>query len=177
VGSAQPVCLRSVWAIPVRIAHWSLAALVLFELFNDSGGKVHRWAGYAAAGVVGLRLVYAVIERSGPARVHLPTPSECWNHLRAMLKGRAVRVAGHNPLGAAMSVLLWSLILCLALSGWISRWDRFWGADWPLEMHAWLSVALQISVALHLTGVAVSSALERQNLVRAMVTGKKYVDR
>ena len=72
---------------------------------------------------------------------------------------------------------LWSLVLFLALSGWISRWDRFWGADWPLELHAWLSFALQVSVVLHLGGVAVSSALERQNLVRAILTGSKYVDR
>ena len=41
----------------------------------------------------------------------------------------------------------------------------------------WLAFALQISVALHLGGVAISSALERQNLVRAMLTGNKYVDR
>ena len=110
-----------------------------------------------------LSTFYAIIERSGPARVHLPTPRECWNHLRQMFAGQVARVAGHNPLGAAMSVLLWSLILFLALSGWISRWDRFWGADWPRELHAWLSVALQASVVLHLTGVAISSALERQN--------------
>src|SRR5688572_31814492 len=103
-----------------------------------------------------------MIERSGPARVRLPTPRECWKHLREMTTGRVARVAGHHPLGAAMSVLLWALVLCLALSGWISRWDRFWGADWPLELHEWLSVALQVSVVLHLTGVAISSALERQ---------------
>ena len=36
---------------------------------------------------------------------------------------------------------------------------------------------LQISVLLHLAGVALSSALERQNLVRTVLTGKKYVDR
>jgi cytochrome b len=67
-----------------------------------------------------------------------------------------------------MSVLLWSLILSIALSGWNSRWDRFRGADWPLDLHAWLSSALQISVMLHLAGVALSSALERQNLVGTM---------
>ena len=114
-----------------------------------------RWAGYAAASVAALRLAYAVIERSGPARVHLPTPRECWNHLRVAL---------------AVGAFSW-------LSGWISRWDRFWGADWPLKLHSWLAFALQVSVALHLGGAAISSALESQSLVRAMLTGNKYVDR
>jgi cytochrome b len=168
--------LRLVWAWPVRIAHWSLAALVVFELFYDSGGKLHRYAGYAAAAIVALRLIYGITTRSGAARLHLPRASACLAHLREMSGGRVARLAGHNPLGAAMSLLLWTLVLLLALTGWISRWDRFWGEDWPIDLHAALSYALQVCVVLHLAGVALSSYLERQNLVRGMLSGKKLVD-
>lgn len=174
--SAPPTFYTRVWALPVRIAHWSLAALILFDLFNDSGGKVHRYAGYAAAAVVALRLLYGIIKRSGPARLAVPRPSECWAHLREMLTGRVPRLAGHNPLGAAMTLVLWALVLLLALTGWISRWDRFWGEDWPQDLHSWLSWILQVCVVLHLLGVAAGSLLERQNLVRGMINGKKYVD-
>ena len=174
--SAPSSFYTRVWALPVRIAHWSLAALIFFDLFNDSGGKVHRYAGYAAAAVVMLRLLYGIIERSGPTRLTLPKPSECWAHLREMLTGRVPRLAGHNALGAAMTLLLWTLVLLLALTGWVSRWDRFWGEDWPLDLHSWLSCILQVCVVLHLLGVAVGSILERQNLVRGMISGGKYVD-
>ncbi len=168
--------LRQIWALPVRIAHWSLAALVVFELFYDSGGKPHRYAGYAAAAIVALRLIYGITTHSGPARLQLPQASACLAHLREMSGGRVARLAGHNPLGAAMSLLLWTLVLLLALTGWISRWDRFWGDDWPVDLHAVLSCAVQVCVVLHLAGVALSSYLERQNLVRGMLSGKKHVD-
>jgi cytochrome b len=153
-----------------------LAALVLFNLFNDSGSKLHRYVGYAAAVFVAIRLLYALVERTGPAALHVPRPRECWLHLREMLTGRATRLPGHNPLGAAMTLLLWTLVLLLMLTGWISRWDRFWGADWPQDIHTFISVVLQVCVIVHLLGVAASSVLERQNLVRAMIDGRKQVD-
>lgn len=173
---ASSVSLQRVWSLSVRIAHWSLATLVIFNLFNDSGGEVHRYAGYAAAAVVALRLLYGVVGRAGPAQLHLPWPAECWAHLREMLTGRVPRLAGHNALGTAMSLLLWTLVLLLALSGWVSRWDRFWGEDWPQDIHSLLSTILQVCVILHLLGVVVSSLLERQNLVRGMIGGRKLVD-
>ncbi len=166
-----------VWSVPVRVAHWSVAVLMLFNLFNDAGGRTHRYAGYAAAAFVAARGIYGLFQRGRPAGWHQPTPAACLAHLRAMFSGHPPRLEGHNPLGAAMSILLWSLVLGLAATGWISRWDRFWGEDWPVEIHAGLSLALKCAVLLHLAGVAVSSLLERQNLVVSMLTGWKKVDR
>ena len=45
-----------------------------------------------------------------------------------------------------------------------------------MTRNARLSRALQVCVVLHLLGVVVSSVLEKQNLARAMISGKKYVD-
>ena len=167
---------QNIWAIPVRLAHWSLAALVLFNIFNDSGAKLHRYAGYTAVAVVVLRLAYALAHRAGPAGLHVPTPVQGWRHLQAMLRGNVPRPAGHNPLGAAMTLVLWTLVLLLGLSGWISRWDMFWGEDWPQDVHSWLSWTIQGCVLLHLGGVVASSLLERQNLAWAMITGRKRID-
>lgn len=174
---APPSSIERIWSLPVRLAHWGVAALVLFNLFNDAGGKVHRYAGYAAAGFVALRTLYGVLTRDGPARLHLPRPRAMFAHARAMFGGSPPRVAGHNPLGVAMSLLLWTLVLGLAATGWVSRLDRYWGEDWPTEIHGVLAVALQVCVVLHLAGVVASSLLERQNLITAMITGRKHVDR
>lgn len=162
----------------MRIAHWTLALLVVVNLFfNDTGGKPHRYLGYAAAAVVGLRLLYGLLGPDSAAALRWPSPGACLAHGRAMLRGQVTRSAGHNPLAAAMTLTLWLLVLLLGLTGWISRWDRYWGEDWPLEIHAALVLALEACVILHLCGVALSSLLEKQNLVKAMFSGNKWVDR
>ncbi len=165
-----------IWRWPVRLAHWTLATLVIVNLFNDDGSKLHRYIGYAAVAVVVLRLLYGWFGRDGPARPHWPGFRSMREHVLSMLRGEVTRPAGHNPLGGAMTLTLWALVLLLGLSGWVSRWDMFWGDDWPHELHESFVIVLQVCVLLHLGGVLISSVLERQNLVRAMLTGRKRVD-
>ena len=43
---------------------------------------------------------------------------------------------GHDPLGVWMIWLLWSLVLLLGVTGWMSRLDAFWGDDGIHEVHA-----------------------------------------
>lgn len=165
-----------VWALPVRLAHWSLAALVLVNFFNDAD-QTHRYLGYAAAAIVLLRLLGGrLVPPNNPARLRLPATAECLGHFRQMREGRVPSPAGHNALGNAMSLLIWALVLLLGLSGWMSQWDVFWGEDWIELLHESLSRALQACVVLHLLGVLISSVLERQNLALGMITGRKHVD-
>lgn len=173
-ASAAP--LQQVWPWPVRLAHWTLATLVLINLFDESGDALHRWLGYAAAATAVLRLGYGLWQRGTPSGLEWPSLRLAWRHLRAMTRGRVPRVAGHNPLAQWMTLSLWTLVLLLALSGWVSRRDRFWGEDWPLLIHESLVWALQICIVVHLAGVVLSSVLERQNLLRAMISGRKRVD-
>ena len=53
----------AVWDAAVRLLHWALAGLVLFEFVVDDGGPLHRTVGYVAAGAVLLRLVWAAFAR------------------------------------------------------------------------------------------------------------------
>src|SRR6185312_13066151 len=41
-----------IWDLLVRLLHWTLAGLVLFDFVYDDGGYVHRMVGYGAAVVV-----------------------------------------------------------------------------------------------------------------------------
>jgi cytochrome b len=158
----------------VRIAHWSVATLVVYDWIDDSGDQLHRIAGYAAAGLVVFRLLHGL--RTGPARLQSPSPAAALRYVSGMIRGNVTRIAGHNPAGNAMAWILWSLVIALAISGFMARLDAFWGEDWPVAIHAWLSTALQIAVVLHLLGVIGSSVLEKQNLVAAMIHGRKRID-
>src|SRR5690349_10753057 len=56
----------------------------------------------------------------------------------------APRTPGHDPLGVWMIWLLWSLVLLLGVTGWMSRLDAFWGDDGIRAIHAWFAHALLI---------------------------------
>jgi len=163
-----------VWDAAVRLFHWTLAALVLLNLVRDDGDLLHRQLGYVACGVVALRLLWGLVARP-PARLSdlKPSWSHTWQYLRALRWREPQAPLGHNPLGVWMVWTLWTLVLLLGLTGWLSRLDAFWGEDWPRDLHALLADALWIALALHLAGVAAMSALQRENLPTAMVTGRK----
>jgi cytochrome b len=92
---------------------------------------------------------------------------------RALMLGRAPRFVSHTPLGAVTMLAMWALILALAVTGWMSRLDPFWGEDWPIDIHRWLSNALLGLVLLHIAAAIAMSIKGRENLVAAMLTGRK----
>ena len=161
-----------VWDVAVRVSHAALAALVVFDLVADDGGPLHRAVGYVAAALVVARLAWAAFARGENALAALrPSLRRTFAYLRA----GAPRTVGHDPLGVWMVWLLWSLVLLLGVTGWMSRLDAFWGDDRVHAVHAWLADALLVAVALHLAGVAAMSWRWRENLPRAIVTGTKRV--
>lgn len=168
-----PATLR-VWDLAVRITHWSVAAIVLYDLVDDSGDQLHRVVGYIAAGLVVFRIVWAFIG-SEHARfaAWLPRPAGVLAYARALARGRAPRFVSHTPLGAVTMLAMWALILLLAVTGWMSRLDPFWGEDWPIDIHRWLSNALLALVIVHVLAAIVMSVKGRENLIGAMFTGRK----
>jgi cytochrome b len=55
--------------------------------------------------------------------------------------------------------------------------DRFWGVKWVQELHEALANSLLLLVALHVAGVVFTSLRHGENLVRAMLTGRKQAPR
>ena len=160
-----------VWDRFVRLHHWSLAVLVLFNAFIfDGGGPWHRWAGYAALGLVGARLVWGAIgSRYARFSGFFPTPGR----IRAYLVRPGVAMRGHNPLGATMVFAILGLVIALGVTGWLMGTDAYWGEEWLENVHETLSDVLLACVALHVAGVAWVSRKTRINLPRAMFTGYK----
>jgi cytochrome b len=157
------------WDPVVRLLHWTLAALVIFDLVYDDGGNTHRLVGYAAAVVVLLRLGWAAARGHGLK----PSVAETRVYLRRLIAGRPPRSAGHDPLGLWMVWLLWILVLLLMVSGWASRLDMFWGDERLEGVHSVLADLLMLAVAVHVLSVVAMSVIWRDNLPAAMVTGRK----
>ena len=159
----------------MRVLHWALVAAIASAWWSSSRtGPLHEWLGYAAAAVVGARLLWGRIG-SVHARFtdFVKPPRAVLAYLRLVARNRAPRHLGHNPAGGAMVVALLVCVSLVAVSGWAATTDLLWGYAWPVLVHttlAWLLVAL---IAVHVAGVIFTSWQHRENLVAAMITGDK----
>lgn len=167
----------TVWDPLVRLIHWSLAlAILLNGAFVDDESKIHEWIGYIALGLVGLRLVWAVV---GPQNARFtafpPSPARAARHLKSILAGdRSVHLS-HNPLGALMAYNIWASVIVIGVTGYMMTTLAFFGVDWVEEVHEAVFNWLAFSVVLHVAGVAFDTWRSGVNLVRAMVNGRKTI--
>nr|WP_173806541.1 cytochrome b/b6 domain-containing protein [Leptothrix sp. C29] len=164
-----------VWDPFVRIFHWGLVACIaLNEFVIDDGERVHQWIGYAAGALVLARIVWGFVgTRHARFADFWPTPARLRAHLADLRAGCHGTHAGHNPLGALMMLALLAVVLALGVTGWLQTTDAFWGEEWLQELHEGLAEALLGLAGVHVAAALLMSAVERTNLVAAMVSGIK----
>ena len=171
--------LTPVWDALVRVLHWSLVLTVAAAwLTRHSPGRWHEWLGYATLAVVAVRVAWGFLG-SGHARFadfvrSFPATAR---YARDVVAHREARYLGHNPLGGWMVIALLSMVAAVGISGWLYTTDRYWGVPWVEALHSTLSDVLFAFVALHILGVVFTSARHRENLVAAMLHGRKPADR
>lgn len=190
---ALPTCGRGdaervlVWDLPLRLFHALLAAGFLAAwLTRDSRYlHVHAFAGYVVSALLGFRLAWGLI---GGVHARFGSFVYGWravrDHLVALAARRPAQFLGHNPAGSWAVYGLLTLSMLVVVSGVLTLggeeqhgplagWLDFAQGERAHDIHealAWVTLA---TVAIHLAGVAVESWLQRENLLRAMVTGYK----
>jgi cytochrome b len=165
-----------VWDAFVRVAHWTLVTCVAAAWFTHQ--RLHEWIGYAALAVVALRFVWGFVgTRYARFGQFVLTPARTLQYARAVVARREPRYLGHNPLGGWMIVALLGTVALVGATGWLATTDRYWGVEWVEDLHEALADALLALVVLHVAGVVVTSLRHRENLLRAMLTGKKEAPR
>ncbi|MCC6474943.1 MAG: cytochrome b/b6 domain-containing protein [Burkholderiales bacterium] len=164
-----------VWDPLLRFIHWSLALFVTLSWFTQTGGRFwHEVFGYATLALAALRVVWGF---TGPRYARFTQfvrgPRQTLAYAGAVLRRTEPRHLGHNPLGAWMILALLAAIALVDASGWLYTTDRYWGVEWVEDLHDALAYVLLALVALHLAGVAFTSWRQRENLVAAMIHGRK----
>ena len=177
-----------VWDPFVRVFHWLLALLfTLAYVTGEDWLNLHVNAGYAVFGLVLLRVLWGVVgtphARFGD---FVYRPGAVAAYMKDTLALRARRYLGHNPAGGAMIVLMLVSLVAVSVSGF-AAYGIEKGAG-PLamlggsgefleealeEVHEFFANFMVLLVLVHVAGVIAESLIHRENLVKAMLTGRK----
>ena len=172
----------------MRIFHWLL--VLLFTLAYATGEdwlSLHVYAGYAVFGLVLLRVLWGIMgtphARFGD---FVYRPSRVIAFIKDTLARRARRYLGHNPAGGAMILLMLISLLLVSVTGF-AVYGIEKGAG-PLamlggssefledvfeEVHEFFANFMVLLIVVHVAGVIAESLIHRENLVTAMVNGRK----
>ena len=184
-----------VWDLFVRTFHWVVVAGFFIAYFTEEELMgLHVWAGYTVLSLVLLRVVWGFVG-SGHARFRdfLYTPGTILGYLKDLLSLRNRRYLGHNPAGGAMIVLLLVSLLATGFTGLVMFGAEggggvlrgLAGAFGALseageeafeEVHEFFANLTMFLAVLHIAGVVLESLVHRENLARAMVTGRKRAE-
>ncbi len=186
-----------VWDPIVRVGHWLLVAGFFTNyIMEDEVMSLHVWIGYSVVAIVLLRVLWGFV---GSERARFSdfvrSPAAVAYYLRNLFTGRIKHYLGHNPAGGIMIILLLACMGALAfsgivlyaleenagpLAGWVVEAGEGGArALWTADEHFWeethevlVNVMLGL-VIIHVLGVVITSRLHKENLVRAMITGRK----
>lgn len=176
-----------VWDVPTRVFHWALALAFAGEWLTRDAPQLqlHEFLGYAIGALVAFRMAWGWLGTRWARFASFPlSASSAWHYLRSLVRGRAPRHVGHNPAGSWAIYALLALAALQVVTGVVSlgaeqRLGPLAGVpsyslgDAAHTIHRLLAYAMLAVVCVHVAGVVAGSLLERENLVRAMLTGAK----
>jgi cytochrome b len=174
---AQPdaPAMVQVWDLPLRILHWLLALSVLIAWSSANiFDTVHEIAGYMTLAAVALSLAWGIFgTHHARFQNFIRPPAAVWRYLVQAAHRQPGRYLGLNPAGAAMAITLLLLLSVSTISGWMQLTPRFFGVEWVEQVHTWSSNLALVLVVVHVLGVLAMAALQKENLIAAMITGQK----
>jgi cytochrome b len=164
---------------------------------------LHEWAGYAVGATVATRIVWGFVgPRNARFASFVVAPAAALTYLRRLLVFAAPRHLGHSPAGGIMVVALLASLAVTTLSGVAylgtsrargplapllgaeaaaleakaaQRGERKFRRPgrWLKEVHEAAANLPLLLVIAHVGGVVLASVAHRENLPRAMITGRK----
>ena len=183
----SPSRLQRVWDAPVRITHAMFIVSIAGAWLTRGAERAdwHASFGYLALAALAFRIVWGF---AGPKHARFSSfaysPRQALGYLAQAWRGSVHHYTGHNPAGSWAVYLLLALIAStcatgIVASGALHHLGPLAGSigydlgDKAFALHEVLAWVVLANVALHLAGVAWGSRVHRENLARAMVTGRK----
>jgi cytochrome b len=177
-----------VWDLPTRVFHWALAVAVISQVVTGFAGIMewHFRGGYVVLSLLLFRLVWGFVGgRWSRFGAFVYSPGSLMNYLRG--RAHPDHLIGHTPLGA-LSVFGLLAILALQVTSGLFADDEIAAAGpltrfvsgetvslatgWHATLGMWTVIAL---ASLHVLAVLYYVLIQRQRLVRPMISGDKLV--
>ena len=177
-GTAATSAARAVlvWDAPVRVFHWLMVASFAGAYLTGESERwrlLHLTLGWTLAGLVVFRLVWGLVgTRHARFASFVRGPAAVARYLGALRRGRPEHHVGHNPAGALAIVALLTLSAVVVASGWATFEGV--GGEWLEDLHEGVAQVMLAVVGVHVAGVLLGSWTSHENLVRAMITGRKH---
>ncbi len=182
----------SVWDIPVRLFHWSLATSILFLFVTAQiGGNAMEWhkkIGFFVIGLIAFRVVWGFVG-SYHARFKnfVRAPATVIAYAKKLFKKDGSHYLGHNPMGGLSVLALLAVVGFQTLTGLFSNDDIMLEgpyaslvskafSDQMTKLHHLNSDLILVLIGLHLSAIAFYAVFKKEQLVEAMLTGKKERD-
>ena len=178
-----------VWDPLVRIFHWTLVlSFAIAWVSADEFDTLHFWAGYTIAALVAFRIVWGVIgTRHARFSDFVYRLSTIKSYLIDLAALRPKHYVGHNPAGGLMVIVLLLSLGLLTFTGMVSvapdgigplagTWVESISGHWMEDVHEAVANLVLAFVLFHIAGVLISSLVHGENLVRAMISGKKEIE-
>jgi cytochrome b len=143
------------------------------------------YLGYWTLGLILFRLIWGFV---GPRHARfssfIASPAGTWRYARGLAAGTMIQTVGHNPLGGIMVIVMLVLVGFQAISGLFATDDIVWTgpyngavsaatADRLTSLHHLNFNIILAAVALHIMAIAFYFLVKKQNLVAAMLHGRK----
>lgn len=187
-----------VWDLLIRIFHWALVLFFVVAYFTgEEESAWHIYSGYAVLGLVLFRIVWGIIgTRFARFSNFVYSPSDVLSYAKGFFSLRPKHFVGHNPLGGLMVIaMLIGLLATTATGLMVYALEERAGPFAPLvaepgtagfdevrleereeyweELHELFTNIMLGLILIHVVAVLAGSAVHRENLVMAMITGKK----
>jgi cytochrome b len=167
-----------VWDVPTRVFHALLIACFAGAWITGDSERwrvLHVTLGLTMAGLIAWRVIWGLVgTRHARFADFVRGPGKVVGYLKSLVTRRPEHHVGHNPAGGWAVLALLGLTAVTTGLGWAAYSE--WGGEWLGELHEGTATAMLVLVAVHVAGVLLSSRLHRENLVGAMITGRKRID-
>ena len=177
IASASPAVVPQVkvWDPLVRLFHWTLALGCIANLtILREVEPAHELVGYVILGAIATRILWGFVGSTHARFSDFVTgPKRLSGYLASLICGKAPRYVGHNPAGGLMMLALIGLATVCGTTGVMMEQDAFWGVEWVEDVHETAANIILALAIVHVLAALVESWHHRENLIRAMITGRK----